>query len=360
MGAGADPLYARNLAPVAGLIGFPVLRGAPVLAAGTYVLELNASAANTQSTDSSDNEVILLDGETWRLAPRVRYGFAGGWELEAEVPWQRNSGGELDALIENWHEIFALPNGDRDELPRDQLFYGYRGPGADFSHTGTAGGIGDASLALVKEVWRTQQSALSLRTSVKFATGDEGDWLGSGSEDYALGLNITHAPALESPWLWHAQLGYLRAGKAGQLGDMQERNLWFGGVGMEWRAWQKLHLKLQIDSHAAPADSSLDQIGATSVQVTAGASWVPGPHWEFDFSFSEDIAVDTAADIVFQFGLRFPATGYHLLTRYTSAPLCGPGRVAPPLSPAPAPCRPGDCARRQSLPGSIPRIRQLR
>jgi hypothetical protein len=304
-GAGADPLYARNLAPVAGLIGFPVLRGATVLAPRSLALELNFSVANTQSFGSDGNEAIILDGETWRLAPRLRYGFAQGWELEAELPWQRHSGGELDALIENWHELWGLPTGNRDDAPRNRLFYGYRGPDAEFDHTGTATGMGDASLALVKEVWRTPQTALSLRGSAKFASGDEDDWLGSGSEDYALGLNVTHAPGAGSRWLWHAQLGYLRAGKIEQLGAAQERNLWFGGLGMEWRTWEKLHLKLQIDSHAAPADSSLDQIGAPSVQVTAGVSWVPGPHWELDFSFSEDIAVDTAADIVFQFGLRF-------------------------------------------------------
>ena len=304
-GAGADPLYVRNLAPVAGLIGFPVLRGAPVLAAGGLVLELNSSAANTQSSDSKGSEAITLDGETWRLAPRLRYGLAQGWELEAELPWQRHSGGELDALIENWHELWGLPDGNRDDMPRDQLFFGYRGAEAEFAHSDTASGLGDASLALVKQLWHSPQSALSVRGSVKFASGDADDWLGSGSEDYALGLNASHVPGVGSRWLWHAQLGYLRAGDIEQLGAVQEHNLWFAGLGMEWRGWETVHLKLQVDSHAAPADSSLDQIGEPAVQLSAGLSWVPGPHWELDFSFSEDIAVGTAADIVFQFGLRF-------------------------------------------------------
>jgi hypothetical protein len=303
--AQADPLYVRNLSPVAGLIGFPVLRDARALEQGGLVLELNSSAANTQTSDSSDSEVVVLDGETWRLAPRLRYGFAGGWEIEAELPWLRHSGGSLDKLIENWHDLFGLPDGDREEVPRDQLLYGYDGAGAGFVHTDTAGGLGDASVSLVKTVWGNPRAALSLRGKVKFATGDEDDWLGSGSEDYSLGLNATVAPAPQSDWLWHGQLGYTRAGKIDRLGDIQERNLWFAGLGMEWRAWETLHLKLQLDAHAAPADSRLEQIGDPAVMLSAGVSWAPAPRWELDFSFSEDIAVNTAADIVFQFGLRY-------------------------------------------------------
>ena len=301
----ADPLYVRNLAPVAGLIGFPVLRDARVLERGNTVLELNSSVANTQNSDSTNNEAVLLDGETWRLAPRLRYGFAGGWELEAELPWLRHSGGELDKLIENWHDLWGLPDGNRDEMPRNRLFYGYSGSGAEFSHSNTASGLGDASMAVTREIWRNPRAALSLRGQVKFASGDEDDWLGSGSEDYSLGLGFSATPTLESDWLWHGQLGYTRAGKIDQLGDIQERDLWFAGLGMEWRAWETVHLKLQLDSHAAPADSSLDQIGEPAVQLSAGVTWAPASRWQLDFSFSEDIAVDTAADIVFQFGLRY-------------------------------------------------------
>ena len=106
-------------------------------------------------------------------------------------------------------------------------------------------------------------------------------------------------------WLWHSQLGYTRAGKISQLGAMQERDLWFAGLGVEWRHWEKLHLKLQIDSQAALADSRLPQTGDPMVQLSAGASWLIAPGWELDLSFSEDIAVDTAPDFVLQFGIRY-------------------------------------------------------
>ena len=191
------------------------------------------------------------------------------------------------------------------KCPVTGCFTAIAGAGARFAHGDTASGLGDVSLGLSREVWRTPRAAVSLRGQVKFATGDEDDWLGSGSEDYSLGLGFSAVPTLESDWLWHGQLGYTRAGKIEQLGNIQERDLWFAGLGMEWRAWETVHLKLQLDGHGAPADSSLDQIGEPAIIASAGITWEPAPRWQLDFSFSEDLAVDTAADIVFQFGLRY-------------------------------------------------------
>ncbi len=301
----ADPLYVRNLAPVAGLIGFPVLRDARALDPGELVLELHSGAANTQTSDASAREAVVLDGETLRLAPRLRFGVGGGWEVEAEVPWVRHRGGQLDQLIENWHDLWGFPNGDRDRQPRDRLLYGYNGAATNFFFDNSSGGLGDASLAVTKAVWDNASTTLSLRGQVKFASGDEDDWLGSGSADYSLGLGFTSVAAPQSEWRWHGQLGYTRAGEISALEGIQQRNLWFAGLGVEWRAWNPVHLKFQLDAHAAPTDSKLEQLGDPAVQLSAGLTWAPSPRWELDFSFSEDIAVNTAADIVFQFGVRY-------------------------------------------------------
>jgi hypothetical protein len=66
-----------------------------------------------------------------------------------------------------------------------------------------------------------------------------------------------------------------------------------------------LHLKLQLDGNDSIADSRLDQLGETAVQLTAGVSWLFAPGWEAEFSFSEDVSVDTAPDFVLQAGVRY-------------------------------------------------------
>jgi hypothetical protein len=217
----------------------------------------------------------------------------------------RLHGGELDKTIENWHDFWNLPDGNRDDAPRDLIDIRYAGPGAEFTIDDDVDGWGDIHVALVKTLWTGDGAAVSARAGVKLGTGEEEDLIGSGSEDYYLSLNFSGDHRTELPFVWHAQAGYLRAGDADLLGGIQEQDLWFAGLGMEWRAWQTLHLKAQIDSHAAVADSRLTQLGDNSFQITAGLSWLFAPGWEAEFSFSEDIAVETAPDFVLQLGVRY-------------------------------------------------------
>ena len=301
----ADPLYARNFAPVSGLFGVPALRNAQTLDAGEYSGGLHGNVANNYSVDIEGPESVNFDGETQRVALRAAVGLGSGWEVEAELPWMRHEGGELDKTIENWHDFWGLPDGNRDEAPRDQIDFSYAGPGADFYMRDEVSGWGDLQLALVREIWQSDSAAISARAGVNFGTGDEDDMLGSGSEDYFLSVSFSGEQQSELPITWCGQLGYLRAGDADILGDIQEQDLWFAGLGLEWRAWQQVHLKMQVDSHAAPADSRLEQMGDPAVQLTVGMSWLFAPQWEAEFSFSEDIAVDTAPDFVLQFGLRY-------------------------------------------------------
>ena len=301
----AGPLYARNLAPVTGLFGFPLLREAAVLDQGQFSGALFGTVANNYSVDTDEPEAVYFDGETQRLAGHFGIGLGGGWELEGEISWQRHDGGELDKSIENWHDFWGLPDDNRDEVPRGLINFSYAGPGASFAMRKSVKGWGDARLALVRNIWSDEATVISGRAGVKFATGDEDDLLGSGSEDYYLSLNFSGHQQSDLPLRWHGQLGYLHAGDADILGDIQQQDLWFASLGMEWQAWQTVHLKLQVDSNDAVADSSLDQLGSVAVQLTAGLSWLFAPGWEAEFSFSEDIAVDTAPDFVLQLGVRY-------------------------------------------------------
>ena len=303
--AAADPLYAKNLSPVSGLFGFPAMREADTLAAGQFSGAVHGNIANNYSADDNAREEVNFDVETQRFALRGAVGLGWGLDLEAELPWLRHDGGFMDKFIENWHDLFGLPDGNRDDVPRDLVDVRYSGPGAAFSLQDEVEGWGDLQLALTKRLWHSESRAISLRAGVKFGTGDEDDLLGSGGDDYYLSLNFSGDQRGGAPFRWHGQLGYLRAGDADILGSIQEEDLWFAGLSMEWRTWERVHLKLQVDSHAAVTDSSLTQMGDTSVQLTAGGSWLFARGWEAEFSFSEDIAVDTAPDFVLQLGLRY-------------------------------------------------------
>ena len=301
----AEPLYVKNLAPIPGLFGFPVMRNADVLAPGQFSAGLHGNIANNYTVDTDAPEAVNFDGETHRLAGRFGVGLGRGWELEGELAWLRHEGGELDKWIEDWHDLWGLPDGNRDEAPRDLIDFSYRGPGTAFAMREDVSGWGDMQLALVKTVWQSPAAAISARAGVKLGLGEEDDLLGSGSDGYYLSFNFSRQDTSDRPLIWHGQFGYLRAGDADVLGSIQQQDLWFAGLGFEWQAWQRVQLKLQIDSHDAVADSRLDQLGEVAVQLSVGLSWLFAPEWEAEFSFSEDIAVDTAPDFVLQLGLRY-------------------------------------------------------
>jgi len=74
--AATEPLYAKNLSPVAGLLGLPSPRAAELAAPGSWQFAAHAGIASHFAVDSNSREAVNLDGETWRLAFDLRYGLA--------------------------------------------------------------------------------------------------------------------------------------------------------------------------------------------------------------------------------------------------------------------------------------------
>lgn len=300
----AEPLAARNLAPVSGLVGFPAMRDAHVLDRGRLRVELHGSLASSYGEHTEHGEAIILDGETTGLTARWAYGLGDGWEVEAEASWRRHSEGFLDRWIEDWHDLWGLPDGGRPDAPRDRLEYRYLGPRARFSLQEPAAGLSDLHLAAVRDLWRSDNAALSIRTGVKLGIGDEDRLLGGG-DDYYVSINTTGASDSLGGLVWHAQLGYLRAGELRTLGAIQRRDLWFAGAGVEWPVWRSLVVKTQVDAHAPIASSALTELGSVALHLTVGATWSISPELALEFGFSEDIAPHTGPDFVPRAGIRY-------------------------------------------------------
>jgi hypothetical protein len=306
--AAAEPLYAKNLSPVAGLLGLPSPRAAELTAPASWQFAAHAGIASHFAVDSNSREAVKLDGETWRMAFDLRYGLAERWELQLEVPVLSHDGGSLDSLIDGWHELWGMPDGGRKQVPRDRLDYRYASALGGFELRDSSGGIGDVTLALHRALYRDDSWQLSAGAGYKFASGRERDFLGSGAEDaFAVFRASRAAPA--SRFSWQGQAGYLRAGRSDLLGPAQERDLWFAGVGVDWAWLDSLSLLLQVDSHSAPLDSSLTALGETALLLTAGARWRFSADWALDLGFVEDIRVETAPDVTFQASLRYRPGG---------------------------------------------------
>ena len=307
-GTGAAPLYTTDHAPPAGLLGFPAMREAAVLERGTWRGELHSAIASSHSESTAGAETVILDGETISLTARGAYGLGAGWDLEAEVSWAQHSGGFLDRWIEGWHELWDLPEGDRPGAPRDRIDFSYGGPSARFALRSAAAGPGRAHVAVTRGLRRSGAHAVSLRAGLKLGLGEEQRLLGGGRDGY-VSLHWTRKHRAASALGWHAQAGLLRAGESRVLGALGARSPWFAGVGLEWPAWRRLHLKVQLDAHGPVADSALTELGDTAVLLTVAGTWAFRPGWELEFGFSEDIAPRTGPDFTPRLGIRYRPPG---------------------------------------------------
>jgi hypothetical protein len=301
----SEPLYSKNLSPIAGLVGLPSQRNANTTAKGRVEAALHSSIASHYVAESSDTEYLNLDGETLRFALELRYGLADNWDVQLEIPWLDHSGGELDSLINDWHDLWGMSDGGRSDVPNDLLDYRYATAGTDFYLEDDVSGLGDISLSLTHAFYRQDDSVASVVLGYKFGSGDEDEFLGSGADDAFIALRFSGAHLSDLPLSWHGQAGYLRAGGSDRLDDVQEQDLWFAGLALDWQVAQRWSLLLQVDSHAAPLDSDITGVGDEAVLLSVGARWRFAQAWSLDVDVVEDIRVETAPDVTFQASVRY-------------------------------------------------------
>lgn len=299
-----EPLYVKNLSPVAGLLGLPSQRNADIADAGSFDLALHGSVASHYVSESNSDEYLNLDGETLRVAIEVRYALADNWDAQLEVPWLDHSGGNLDSLIDSWHDLWGMSDGGRSNAPQDVLDYRYQG-GDNFSLQDDASGLGDISLSLSHRFYGDDESSAAVVLGYKFGSGDEDEFLGSGADDVFLALRFSGDHGDDLPLRWHGQLGYLHAGQSDVIANIQEQDLWFAGLGVDWKINAAWSLLGQLDAHAAPTDSDIDGIGEAAIMLSVGGRWRFAQAWALDFSLIEDVQVETAPDVTFQASLRY-------------------------------------------------------
>jgi hypothetical protein len=303
--ADAAALDVRHGGPLTGLFGLPSPGESAALPPGQERrLDFLLQGSSHSVSDAAGGEELLLDGETWRAALRLRTRFAERWEFGVEIPWIRHTGGSLDRLIDDWHALFGLPDGIRDELPRDELRYAYRNAAGGVLDFGDGdGGLGDIRLSAGYRLGRGEAGSLSVRAAVELPTGDEAKLTGNGAADYTLGIAWERGAAEDSGrWSAHLAAGIVRFGEA-DLPAVDTRE--FGGwvqAGAGWALTPRIELLGQLQAASSPLDSAVDPWGG-SLMLALGAGIDLGSRYRLQLGFTEDVDVETSPDITFMLRL---------------------------------------------------------
>jgi hypothetical protein len=305
-----QPLALSNRQPLVQLYNLPGARSGAVLAPEQTQLRLGYDIANdftsSRSGSSSDSmESVVLDGESQRIELAGSQGLGNGWEVGFSLPWIDYRGGSLDGFIEDWHDTFGLPDGDRPGTPRDQLHFQYTRNGrTELDFDRAQSGIGDLQLNAAYSVLRTEDSAVALAATLNLPTGDADKLTGAEATNLGVTLAATRYALFGLPLTATGNIGAMWLGSGDVLPDRQKDVVWLGAAELGWAVADAWRLKVQVNAHTALYRSDLRELGDPAAQLLLGGSVRLAPRWYLDLAVGEDIAVDTAPDVTFQVALK--------------------------------------------------------
>lgn len=305
MGAGA--LVDKDLNPLTVVFGFPdSTEGAKTLPVGRHGLALTLASASHNIEAIEADERLAFDGETSRVALAWRYGVSDRLELGSEVSYLWHHSGNLDSLIEDWHDFFGLPDGPRETREQDQLEYSYLdNQGSRINLQRNTRGLGDVRLTAGWQLPGGPDHSRALRFSVKLPTGDAGRLLGSGGTDFSLGL-AGEAAAIwnSSRWSGHYRADVIRIGRPEFLTGRSKAIVGQVAGGLTYKAGN-VDLKAQARVRSALFESAIRNLGGVSVYLAFGAEFRMPRGYTLALSVGEDVRPDTAPDVTFQATLRY-------------------------------------------------------
>jgi hypothetical protein len=306
--ARAEPLYDQDNAPVSGIYNLvDSTEGADLLPIGRFAWSLSSITSSHAVSDRSGDEQLVFDGETTRMELRLRYAPTERLEIGLELPYLWHSEGNLDSLIDTWHDIFNLPGGNRVTRATDILEFRYgNAAGNELNLSGSANGIGDLRLTAGWRLGDNPDHARALRFAVTAPTGEAMDLLGSDAVTVGFGYagdvrNMTAGGKLSLFYRLHATW----IDEPAILPEIY--NEWIGHAagGFGYRATRWLDLRAQVLARTATHDADVQSLGESSWILSFGGNIRLGDYYELSLSVGEDIKVESSPDVSFQLSLRY-------------------------------------------------------
>ena len=301
--AGADALLTRNQNPLLAPFGFPGALPSRLPAAGETRVAATLNWANAAAVETTDRYEYTMDAELRELRLRVEHAVGPRFAAFMELPWREVSGGSLDGVVEDWHDLFGLPDGSRGRLPRNQLLIEY---GQDeellLQLDRETSGIADIPVALGYQVTTSDSNSLTAWLSITLPAGEANGFTGSGATDVA--LSLAGESRLSDRWQLFGQVDAVWLGQGEVIPALQEQFAWAALAGLSWNAWRALDLTVQLHANSRVFDVVATNFSGEAVVLSFGGSYRTQGGWRFDVGASEDIKVKASPDASFNFAVR--------------------------------------------------------
>lgn len=249
---------------------------------------------NTLQEKNKGTESLLIDVENYRYEFGLSYR-KDKWITQVNIPFMANNGGELDGLIDGWHDFFGLPDGNRNKFPKDDINIEYVRDGiVEYSQGESSSGLGDLSVALGHQL----DDGPAYYLGIELPTGSESDY--SGNEAIDLAIWVTHEKQVDTEMTVYGLIGLSFPADDGNLEGLIVDRIWVAQLGLDYRFNDNLIGTVQFDFHSETIEDSDLKAFGNSLQIQLGLGFLQlFENRRLDLFFSEDILVGTAPDITF-------------------------------------------------------------
>jgi hypothetical protein len=294
-----DALPLRNYNPFLQIFGLPKFQTAALVHPDRFDFALSYDIANDADDAARPEGDLVIDGEIQTVALSLRHRVFERVEIGIDVPYVRHSGGSLDSLVKDWHNLVGLSNSMR-EGPNDQIHHSFALDGTTYYELSTAeSGIGDVQLSAAYAL-----PHVTFRAGIKLPTGDPGKLTGSGAADFSLGLYAGSTTTLfERAFDYSGFLGALLLGDGEVMPEFQRSSVAYGGLALRWHATDRLALSMQWSVQSSYFDIDIDEIGGSTIQFAIGGDY-RFKRSLLRLAIVEDVAAGAAPDFALHLSIR--------------------------------------------------------
>ena len=169
--------------------------------------------SNTYRVQSANNETLVIDVENYRYDFAFAYQ-RNDWRLTTKIPLIFYRGGVLDGLIEDWHDIFGLPQRGRKSNANGQFNVEYINNGQTvFLLNRADNDIGDIELSLSYQLTAEENRSTEVSLGIELPTGSIES--NSGNEKTDIAFWLSHQRTATELTSLYGMIAYSRLGKGG-------------------------------------------------------------------------------------------------------------------------------------------------
>jgi hypothetical protein len=302
--AADDPLAVRDQNPLVRGVYLPLPSQIAGDVAG-WQFATGLQWTNTVNVDANARETLVVDGESVELDLAVARA-TGAWRFRAGLPVTWRGAGTLDGFIDGWHDFFGLPDGDRPRFAKNGFDVRYARAGRPTVVVRDGTSLGDLQLEAGRVVARGARGELVAWIGAELPTGSETRSTGNGATDVAgwVSGRVALSPTVEIS----GQAGVVAIALGGDNAPLPAPSTaTFGTLALGWRALPTFTAIVQLDAHSRLARGADAKFLEAPTILTLGGRLRLKSGAVFEAGVSEDVAVDRSPDVVFHFGLRWPA-----------------------------------------------------